>query len=522
MRLPNSISVDSLAPSCDGLPLSPEISPNHRLHLALLCGIGASTLLLHLLTGNRYGFNRDELAILEDARHLAWGYVSYPPLTPFLGRIALAFFGTSLAGFRFFSALVQAIGVVLTGCMAREMGGGRAAQLVSASAAIPFCLGAGALMQYVSFDYFAWVLTAYFVVFLLRRNDPRYFLAAGAAIGLGMLTKYTMLFFAAGVLAGVLLTETRRYLRTGWPWLGLLVSLLTFLPNFLWQAQHRFATYDFLKFIHQRDISEGLTRDFLPDQLEMTLLCFPLWLAGLYFSAFSPEGKRFRPLAWMYLVPLVLFFFAKGRGYYLAPAYPMLYAAGSVWGERWVEKLAPPLRLRAVHAPIAGALGLSILGGMAVALPIAPLQSAWFRVANKINVTLRDEVGWQDLAATLAKVRGSLPEQDQARLGILAENYGEVGAINLYGPDYGLPRAISGVNSSWERGYGDPPPQSLIVVGFSREFVAANFTACHLAAQVTNAYGVVNEETTERKDIFVCGPPRNGWPAFWQNFQYYA
>ncbi|HVO57437.1 MAG TPA: glycosyltransferase family 39 protein, partial [Dongiaceae bacterium] len=180
--------------------------------LQLLLWIGAGTLVIHLLAGNRYGFNRDELAIVEDARHLAWGYVAYPPLTPFLGRIALTLFGTSLVGLRFFSALVQAVGVVLTGCMAKEMGGRRAAQIVAAAAAVPFCLGAGAIMQYISFDYFAWVLTAYFVVKLLTSDDPRYFLLIGASIGLGMLAKYTMLFFATGVLTGILLTDARKYL----------------------------------------------------------------------------------------------------------------------------------------------------------------------------------------------------------------------------------------------------------------------------------------------------------------------
>ncbi len=499
----------------------PTRTQRTRADLALLCGIGAVTLVLHLLTANRYGFNRDELAILEDARHLAWGYVSYPPLTPFLGRAALLLFGTSLTGFRFFSALAQAIGVVLTGLMAKQMGGSRAAQVIAALAAVPFCLGAGALMQYISFDYFAWVLTAFFVVKLLKSDDPRYFVLIGASIGLGMLAKYTMLFFAGGVLAGVLLTDTRKYLRTLWPWLGLLLSLAIFAPNFLWQLRHHFVTYDFLKFIHLRDILEGLTQYFLPGQLEMTLLSFPLWIAGFYFCLKAGAGRKFRLLAWMYFVPLVALLLAKGRDYYLAPAYPMLYAAGAVFAETWLMN-SQPKRARLARAGIFAALLLSIAGAITVALPVAPIGSSLFRLADKVNVTFRDEIGWQEFVATLANLRDSVPAENRAQLGILVENYGEVGAVNLYGPAHGLPRAISGVNSSWERGYGDPSPQTLIVVGFPRDFVDANFTSCHLAAQVTNSYGIVNEETTERKDIFLCGPPKLGWPLFWQNFQYFA
>ena len=490
-------------------------------HTRLLLCIGAATVVVHLLVANRYGFNRDELAIVEDARHLAWGYVSYPPLTPFLGRLALILFGTSLAGFRLFSSLAQAGGVVLTGCMAKAMGGGRTAQLVAAIAAIPFCLATGALMQYMSFDYFFWVLAAYGVVRLLAADEPRYFLLIGVAIGLGMMAKYTMLFFAAGVLAGILFTGARKYLRTMWPWAGLLLSLMIIAPNFLWQLQHHFVTYDFLKFIHQRDIAEGLTRYFLPSQIEMTLLSFPLWIAGFFFCWRASEDKRFRPLCWMYLVPLLAFLLAQGRDYYLAPAYPMLYAAGGVWLESRIGRLQPQ-RARMAHFATIAVLSLNVAGAAAVALPLAPIGSSWFRTVDKINVTFRDEIGWQDFIATLAGIRDSLPAGSQSQLGILVENYGEVGAVNLYGPAHGLPRAISGVNSSWERGYGNPAPQILIVVGFSRAFLDANFADCRLAAEVTNAYGVVNEETTERKDIYVCGPPRHGWPAFWKDFQYYA
>lgn len=496
-------------------------SSGDRNNFILLLSIGAATLLIHLLTASRYGFNRDELAILEDARHLAWGYVAYPPLTPFLGRIALISFGTSLVGFRFFSALVQAISVVLTGSIAKDMGGGRAAHVVAACASIPFSLAAGALMQYMTFDYFAWVLTAFFLVRLLKTSNPRYFLLVGTSIGLGMLAKYTMLFFAAGILPGLLLSDARKYFHTIWPWLGLLISLLIVSPNFLWQVQHHFITYDFLRFIHQRDVAEGLTSTFLPDQLELTLLSFPLWIAGLFFCLRSRQIRNLRALGWTFLVTLVLFVIAKGRGYYLAPAYPMLYAAGAVCGERWLSTLSSA-RAQAVRVAVTAALALSILGALAVALPLAPINSSWFRLADKVNVTLRDEIGWQDLVSTLAQLRDSLPAESRAHLGILAENYGEVGAINLYGPGRGLPRAISGVNSSWERGYGDPPPQILIVVGFPRAFVEASFDSCRLAAQNTNSFGVVNEESTERRDIFLCGPPKAGWAQFWRTFQYFA
>src|SRR6266481_6797577 len=206
--------------------------------VAILTYIAVATIVVHLFTGERYGFHRDELATLEDARHLAWGFVAYPPITPFFGRLSLILFGTSLTGFRFFAAVVEAIAVVLTGLMARELGGKRGAQLVAAAAALPVCLGGGSLMQYVAFDYFFWVLTAYFVVRLLKSDDPRWWLAIGCSIGLGMMTKYTMGILALGIVAGVLLTDARKYFTSMWLWYGVAAALIVFLPNFLWQAQH--------------------------------------------------------------------------------------------------------------------------------------------------------------------------------------------------------------------------------------------------------------------------------------------
>jgi 4-amino-4-deoxy-L-arabinose transferase-like glycosyltransferase len=502
-------------------------TPSHALlsrlsnDTSILILLALATFLVHLLTGNRYGFHRDELANLEDARHLAWGYVAYPPVTPFFGRISLLLFGTSLPGFRFFAWVVQAMAVFFTGRMARELGGNRTAQWIAALAAVPFCLGGGAIMSYISFDYLFWVLTSYFVLRLLNSNDKRWWLPIGAAVGLGMLSKYTMLFWALGLAGGLLLTDARRYFRSKWLWWGLALSLLIFFPNFLWLAHHHFASLDFLRFIHARDVREGLTRAFLPDQLEITLLAFPLALAGLYVVLISPKGRPYRLLGWMYLLTLLLFLIAKGRGYYLAPAYPLLYAAGAVSAQDWLASLRPrPAQF--ARAAIVFALLLAVAIAAAFALPLAPVNSSWWKFAIKVDGALREEIGWPELVENIARIRDSLPSADRTRIGILAGNYGELGALNLYGEAYGLPRAISGVNSSWERGYGDPPPETLIVLGFPRDFVQTHFSDCRLVGHMWNRYGADNEETLEHPDIFVCRAPLLGWPDFWNDFQYFA
>ena len=488
---------------------------------AILCYIALATVVVHALTGGRYGFHRDELATLDDARHLAWGYIAYPPITPFFGRVSLTFFGTSLAGFRFFAALVEAGAVLLTGVMACEMGGRPSAQIAAALAAVPYCLGGGAVMQYVSFDYFFWVLAAYFVVRLLKSDDPRWWIGIGSAIGLGMMSKYMMVFFAAGIVIATVATDARRFLKSKWLWCGVALSLLIFLPNLIWQVHHQFVSLDFLKTIHARDIRIGFTNYFLSGQFSFILLAFPICGAGLYFCLFSKHGRRFRALGWMYLVPLAIFMIVRARQYYLAPAYPMLYAAGSVWGQEWLARLRAG-RARAIRAAVWSALAVDILLTAAVALPIEPINSGWGRIAMKINGDYRDEIGWPELMQTLAQIRNSLPEAERARTAVLAANYGEAGAINLLGPQYGLPAVISGGNSFWAHGYGDPPPETVIVVGFSRAFVERNFSSCRLVAKIWNEFGVVNEETRDHPDIFVCRGLKQSWPDFWKYFQYFG
>lgn len=493
--------------------------------LFILGALALGIILLHTFTNGQYGFHRDELATLDDARYLAWGYVAYPPVTPFIARVALELFGPSLVGVRFFAALAQGAAVLLTGLMARELGGKRQAQAVAALAVAiaPLSLDAGFLFQYSSFDYLWWVWLAYFLIRLLKSDDPRWWAAIGAVIGLGMMTKYTMGFLVLGIVAGVLLTPVRRHLKSPWLWCGVALSLLVFLPNLLWQFQHHFISLDFLRYIHARDIRIGRTQGFLREQffVSTNLFSVPLWTAGLRLFFVGAEGKRYRLLGWLFLVPFLLFLTAKARSFYLAPAYPMLLAAGAVAGERWVSSLRPGW----TRFTMTLTWSTFAAGGVIAAayiLPIAPVNSPWWKMVNESNDSFREEIGWPELVATVANIRRSLPVAEQAQAGILAGNYGEAGAVDLYGPAYGLPKAISGINSYWLRGYGDPPPQTLIVIGLSREFLQQNFESCELAGHISNRYGVKNEETSEHPDIFVCRRLWKPWAEFWKQFKYYG
>ena len=205
---------------------------------------------------------------------------------------------------------------------------------------------AGTFFSYMSFDLLWWVLVAWATARLIRTDDPRWWMMIGFGFGLGLLTKYTVLTFAAGLLVGMLLTSNRRYFRSAWFWCGVALALAMALPVLLWQFQHHWVALAWMKSIHARDESWGRTDNFLLNQFwnVTSPVTVPLWCAGLWYLFATKSGKAFRILGWMYLVPVILLAIAKGRDYYLAPAYPMLMAAGAVWGEAWVDAKSPRAR----------------------------------------------------------------------------------------------------------------------------------------------------------------------------------
>ncbi len=489
-----------------------------RSDLYFLLALAAIDLVAHILTNGRYGFHRDELQFLSDARHLDWGYVCYPPFTAFIQHIGLSIFGLNMAGLRLASDIAQAIAIVVVGLMTRELGGSRMAQVTAALVVMlsPLPLFNGTEFQYTSFDFLWWVLIAYFTVRLLKSDDPRWWVAIGLAIGLGLETKYSITFYIAGILGGLVLTSARRYLASVWFWAGVGIALAIFLPNFLWLAHHDFVSYHFLQHIHARDVGQGRADGFLKDQV---LICInvvaaPLALAGLVFFL---RDSRYRMLAWMYLIPFALFFFGKGRGYYVAGAYPMLISMGAAGCARILGFL-PALARRSVATLFYA--GLAFCGAYicAVVLPIA--QSGPLRdFALQRNGDLREEFGWDDLVRTVASIRNSLPADQRAHLGITTGNYGEYGAIEILGPAYGLPAPIGTTNSEYLRGYPTPQPTTIIALGLTEEEANSIFTGCRLAGHNSNSLGIRNEESRFHPNIYLCGPPRLPWSELWKDHQ---
>jgi Dolichyl-phosphate-mannose-protein mannosyltransferase len=506
--------------------------PALRSDTALLLSLAGVALVLHFLSNGRYGYFRDELYYIACGRHLAWGYVDQPPLVAVAARVSRAWLGHSLFAIRFFPAVAAAAAIFLTGLIARELGGGRFAQGLAALAILvaPAYLAFGNFLSMNAFEPVFWMLCVWLAIRIVKGGDERLWLVFGLVAGVGLLNKNSMLLFGYAFFVGLLLTRARRAFYSKWIWLGALAAFAIFLPNLLWQWRHGWPQIQVVLNAQLYKNTPTPPAQFLLEQiLFMHPLTLPVWLAGLGFFLASDRGREFRFLGWTYLVLLGLFLALKGKSYYLLPAYPMLVAAGAVAIE---QALRAPQRLWIRRA----APALLVLGGILTlpyGLPVLPVRTfiryeAWLPLARPVQVerdapkTLpqlyADMFGWQNMVAAVGRVYGALPAAERRPCAILAENYGEAGAVDLFGPRYGLPRAISGHNNYYLWGPGNFSGQVVISVGVPRAELARMFREIRLAAIVTNPYAMPVENDLR---IYVCQKPKAPLRQMWPITRYY-
>jgi 4-amino-4-deoxy-L-arabinose transferase-like glycosyltransferase len=309
--------------------------------LVVLC-LAATKLLIHLYADRYYGYFTDELYYLACARHLAWGYVDQPPLIAFITRFGVLLWGDSLSAIRFFPALAGAGKVILTGLIARELGGGRFAQGLAALSVLvaPGFLGMDNLLSMNVFEPLFWLGCSYVILRIIHTRNQKLWLWVGLLSGLGLLNKHSMLIFGFGIVAGLVLTRERRCFRSPWIWLGGLLSLLIFLPNLLWNIQNHFPFLELQANIRAdgRNVVLSPLAFWSQETLSMLPLTLPIWLVGFWFVFFTEKGKSYRVLGWACLITFAIIFTLNPRIYYLWPAFPILLAAGSVLWESWLNR----------------------------------------------------------------------------------------------------------------------------------------------------------------------------------------
>jgi hypothetical protein len=485
---------------------------------------------LHVGFSGRFGYFRDELYYAACGQHLAWGYVDHAPLAPLLARVSRAFLGDSLLALRFLPALAAAAKVILSGWMARELSGGKYAHFLAAFCVLlaPIYLTFDSFFSMNAFEPVFWMACAAIVLRILNGGNPKLWILCGLIAGLGILNKHSMLFFCSGIAVGLLAASVRKHFRQPWIWLGVGIVFLCFLPNLLWEIHYGWPTLALFHAVMGTKYVTVSPWEYIWQQTLLTHpLATPIWIAGLYFLLRDPLGKKYAVLAWAYFTVLAEMLILHGKIYYLAPAYIMLLAAGSVWIElRLVPRVGAWLR-PTVAVPL-------LIGGLIaapLAMPILPVEATirytrfWdvhsIRVENvpvsELPQIFADMFGWQEQVRAVAGAYKALPDAERAQAVVLAYNYGEASAIDYFGSKLGLPRAISGHNQYGLWGPGATSGHVVVAIGFSERQLLQFYDEVTPAESVSLKYAIPEES---HLTIFVCRRPHQSLQESWSQWKY--
>jgi hypothetical protein len=483
--------------------------------LSIIGGLSLGLFALHMLFNGRYGYFVDELYYLACSHHLDWGYVDQAPLIAALTWLERVTLGDSLHALRFLPAVAAGLKVLLTGQMARKLGARRYAVTLACVAVIvaPLYLGIDNLLTMNAFEPLFWMGCALIAIKIIKGGDPRLWLLFGLLAGIGFENKHSMVFFGFGFFVGLLAAPERRFLRQPWIWAGGLIAFLIFLPNLVWEVHRGFPTIELLENVRRSGRNVALSSvGFIAQQfLLMHPLAAPLWLSGLWYYLGDEDGRRFRILGWTYLAILLCFLVMNGRVYYLAPAYPMLFAAGAVAFQRFAERrswewLKPAyvgilLVTGALLAPFAYFPMLPVETYIAYsrALHFEPPRIETHRM-GPLPQLYADMYGWKEMAEAVAGAYSKLSSEDKQRCAIFGQNYGQAGTIDFFGAKMGLPNAISGHQNYFYWGPRGYTGECLVVMDDRPETLSKEFDSYEKIATVYHPYSMPYEHF----DVYLC------------------
>lgn len=489
-------------------------------------------LLIHLFTNGQYGYFRDELYHLAAAQHLDWGYVDFPPLVALIAKISTVFLGTSLPAIRFLPAVAGALMVLLTGLIVKELGGNRFAVILACLSVLiaSIYLIFDTLLLMNAFEPIFWMGTVYFILLLINRNDPRFWLGAGVLAGLGINNKYIILIFILGIFIGCLLTKERHFLYNRWFMAAGLITFLIALPNIIWQFQHNWPMIEDMRNVAATGKNVVLSPlEFILSQLFiLNPFTAPVWIAGLMFFFFHEQGKRYRLFGIAYMVILGSMFVINSKAYYIQASYPMLFAGGAVFWERLWQNKQYVKWLKSAYLVVMIIEGAILAPMMLPVLPVDDFITYQHRLGIETPKTevshvgplpqwYGDMFGWPEMVETVAKVYNNLPPEERAKTAIVAGNFGEAGAIDLFGPSYGLPKAISGHQTYYLWDPRNYTGEVLILLGTSKDLAEQYCDSVEESEKVGHPYAMREEHYT----ILICRDLKGGLQENWPKMKHW-
>jgi hypothetical protein len=483
------------------------------------------TLALHLGGNGHYGFFRDELYFIICGFRPDVGYVDQPPLVPLMAAFSQSF-GISLFALRAIPAVFAALTTYIAARSAVEFGGGRFAIVIAAlvTTFAPEMLAFGSRLSPDTVEMAVWPLIALLVYRITRGADRRWWLAVGTLVAFAFWAKYSVAFFAVGIVVGLLLTKERTTLRTPWFAAAVALGALLIAPNVWWQWHYHFPM---LQLLHN-DYDKFMLK-WPPFPLQQIMIMSPLlsivWLIGLGWLFANP---RTRFLAFAYVAVVALMWAGDAKAYYPAPIYPYLIAAGAVPIERWTG-VRHKWRVAIVAVIVAFAVPSTPF-----VLPVVPMTTyiryqvvlgnlfhIKFHVQNTTNATpiqyYADMTGWPQLEQEVADLYNALPQADRAQASIYAHNFGEASAIDLYGAAHNLPPALSGNNNYWLWGTHGQSGRVMIDVN-GRELL----TYYRSVKRVGTFYNPLAMPYENYLPIWILRDPKQPLSAIWPHLKNYS
>ncbi len=469
--------------------------------------------LLLIFAGN-YGLFRDEFYYIECSKNLSWGFVDQQPFSALMLAISRLIFGESIFGVRIFAYAAGSATVFISGLTAKELGGGKFAQILTAICVLfsGVLLGTSGYYSMNAFDIFFSAILFWLLIRLVNTDNKKLWFFIGLLFGIGLQNKLTFLFLGFGLFVGLLLTPNRKYFKSVELWMGAIIAMLIFLPNIIWQILFDFPTIEFMRNAAMyKNQPMGLIEFTMNSMLELNPGFAPFILTALYFLFFHPHGKKYSLIGWIFLSVFAVFVLNNGKPYYMGVLYPVVLAAG-ITGFEFISNKFGAAWLK--PAAIVWIIPFTILI-TPFAIPVLAVDD-FLKFQNVTGIKpasgeraelgslpqfYADRFGWEELARQVSDIYKSLPDSSRQHAFVYAQNYGQAGAIDYYSTKYDLPKVISGHNNYWLWGYTDNfDGSTVIVIGSTLEDNLEFFEDVELAAQHRNPLAMPFENV----DIFIC------------------
>lgn len=407
----------------------------------LLVFVLVKFVLQYQLISPEYDLHRDEYLHLDQGSHLAWGYLSVPPLTSWISYL-IQLLGNTVFWVRFFPALFGALTLVMVWKSITALNGDLLAHILGATCILfSVLLRLNTLYQPNSFDVLAWVTVYYCLIRYQQREQSRWLYLGAVAFALGFLNKYNVLFLAMGCVPALLVTRQRNIFTRKALYLAVMLALLLVLPNLLWQYHNHFPVIHHMELLTRTQLVNATRGDFLKSQLLFNIGSVHVILAGLAAVLVHKPFHKHRSFFWSLLFTLAIFLYFRAKDYYAIGLYPIYIAFGATY----ITAVFPAGRRKIVYAV---ALLVPVLLFIPLYQRAFPNQSPQYIVAHQekyknwgllrwedgkdhqLPQDFADMLGWRELAHKVDSVYSAI--SDTAATLVLCDNYGQAGAINFY------------------------------------------------------------------------------------------